>query len=45
MGYVGLFLTVTLANLFTELLTSEDEITTGKFMCIAFAIIAVLALL
>jgi len=43
MGYVGLFLTVSLANLFTELLTG-DEIETGKLIWIALVIVFVLAL-
>ena len=43
MGYVGLFLTVTLANLFTELLTG-DEINAGKLIGISLVILFVMAL-
>lgn len=43
MSFVGLFLTVVLANLFTELLTS-DEIGAGKLIWIALVIVFVLAL-
>ena len=43
MGFVGLFLTVTLANLFTELLTGE-AVSDGRLIWIALAILFVLAL-
>lgn len=44
MGFVGLFLTVTLANLFTELLTGE-AVSAGKLIGISLVILFVLALL
>lgn len=43
MGLLGLFLAVTLANVFTEVIM-DDEISTAKFAGIAAAIIAVLLL-
>lgn len=43
MGFVGLFLAVTLANVFTEIIM-DDEISTAKFAGIAAAVIAILIL-
>lgn len=43
MEFVGLFLAITLANVFTEIIM-DDEISTAKFAGIAASIIAVLVL-